>query len=140
VKVDIFRDKIFPFIIGVIVTIITIKLFFSGSILGYADLEKIINSKRTYSLRSSPVLDQIAYCRARYLTENHLQTHNGHQICFNKYGIYHNYGEILAFNFWSDFDIVNAWLDSQSHRNVMMMRWKFIGSSKYKDVTVVVFK
>lgn len=132
-------NKLLPFIFGAVCGYLIVKLLLSSSVLGYMDLEKMINSKRKYPLRNSPKLDQIAYCRARYLVENNLWTHDGHEKCFNKYGVY-SYGEILAKDFIADYDTVIAWLNSPSHKTVMLERWKYIGSSKVGNITVVVFR
>lgn len=105
---------------------------------GYDNLNNLINNQRPYKLISSSKLDQIALCRAKYVLEDHW-THNGHKICFKRYGLTYNYGEILAKGYYSDNDIVNAWLNSSSHNRVMKQNWKYIGSSKWGDITVVVF-
>lgn len=107
---------------------------------GYTDLNNLINQQRNTKLISSTKLDQIAFCRAKYLIDNNLWTHNNYGKCFNKYGIYNNFGEILAKGYYSDNDIVNAWLNSPSHNRVMKMaNWHYIGSSKVGDITTVVF-
>ena len=133
------ENKILPFLLGAVATYIIIKLFFLGSILGYADLRKIINDKRSYPLKPNYTLDLIANCRVKYLVDNNLWTHDGHPICFNKYGVY-SYGEILGQGYTSDYVLVDAWLNSPTHKNVILMKWKYIGIAKLKDITVVTFK
>jgi len=107
---------------------------------GYDNLNKLINARRSYNLVSSPVLDQVAFCRAKYLFINKLWTHYGFQKCFNKHKIYNYYGEILAKGNVPDEVLVEAWMSSLSHRNNMLSDWSFIGSSKYGDITVVTFR
>ena len=131
------KTKLIAFCLGVIFGYLAIKFFF-GSVLGYTNIESGINDKRKYKLRDSGVLDNIANCRAKYLFDNNLWTHDGHKICFNKYKVY-TYGEILAKDFLVDSDIITAWINSPTHKLVMLGRWKKIGSSKYGNIVVVTF-
>lgn len=133
------NNKFIPFIFGAVAGYVIVKMLLSGSVLGYENLNRTINSKRTYPLISSPQLDQIAYCRAKYLFDNNLWTHNGNEKCFYKYGIKWNYGEVLAQGYYDDGVIVQAWLNSPSHRNVMLGNYRYFGSSKMGNITVVTF-
>lgn len=121
-----------------LIILLTLLASFSTVSAGYNDLNNLINNQRNYKLKSSYILDQIALCRAKYVAEGHW-THAGYQTCFNRYGIKWNYGEVLAKGYYSDGDIVNAWLNSPTHKNVMFMNWRNIGSSKWGDIIVVVF-
>ena len=134
-----FYNKLLPFLFGTICGYLIVRLLLSGSVLGTSSLEKMINDKRSYPLKNSARLDQIAYCRAKYLVDNNLWTHNGFKICFNKYGLYSFFGEVLARNFINDYDMVVAWLNSPFHKQVMLGKWRNIGSSKVDNITVVVF-
>ena len=121
------------------ILVLLFYLLFGQSVeAGYIELNNLINQQRKIKLISSPNLDQIAYCRAKYISQGHW-THTDHEICFHKYGIKWNYGEILAQGYYSDKDIVKTWLNSPSHKSVMLGRWRYIGSSKVGDITVVVF-
>jgi uncharacterized protein YkwD len=100
-----------------------------------------INLARSRPLGESSKVNEVAQKRAEFLTKNNQWSHEGFPEFFQtempRGG---KMGEILAKDFNSKHDIIDAWLRSDSHRKVMLENsYEYFGVGRSQNVTVVLF-
>jgi len=108
-----------------------------NSVLGLINQERINRELQPF-IRSEK-LDKVAKCRADYLVDNDLWTHDGFQNCFTSNGVYNFYGENLAKNWATNKAQMNAWMNSETHKNNILGDYKYIGIAELNNVFVTVF-
>lgn len=93
-------------------------------IVGSTELTVKINEQRTAAglseLVESAILNNQACTRAQYLVDNSIWSHAGWISFINRDIFKGKIGENLARNFESSADMVQAWMNSESHKAVIM--------------------
>jgi uncharacterized protein YkwD len=96
----------------------------------------LINGRRAKPLQHSYRLSMVAQCRL-YQVQKYF-SHNNWSYCFILNGVYGNRGEVLARWWGNDPQIVNAWFNSPSHRDVLTSSFRYAGSAQANSYSVVV--
>jgi uncharacterized protein YkwD len=112
----------------------------------YADsLVNNINTQRTYKLTENVRLDKTATIKACDMLKNKYWAHIDLQgryswYLFRQQGFYGYLGEDMAKGFSSNQGIVNAWLNSPTHRTVMLDSvYKYVGIGRCGKFVVAHF-
>lgn len=112
----------------------------------YADsLVNDINSQRTYKLIENYRLDNSATIKACDMLNNHYWSHIDPQgrtswYLFRQQGFYGYIGEDIAKGYTNDKSIINAWLNSPTHRTVMLNSiYTYVGIGKCGNIVVAHF-
>lgn len=104
---------------------------------------EIINDYRKKNglkpLEQTEKLNNVSFCRAKYLYDNNLFVHDGFQKCFSKNKVYGFFGENLARNWKSYDDMVVAWMNSPTHRDNVLGNYNYIGFYDHNGYSVASF-
>jgi len=106
------------------------------------DLLELINqyreSKGLSILKEHSALMEGAEYRAKYLIENKLWSHDGWVEIANQFIRKHFRGENLARNFSTDKQIINAWIASPKHKDILDDKdYYSAGIGRYDEIVVL---
>lgn len=92
-----------------------------------------------YPLKYSTQLTKAAQERAQYTSEGHW-SHDGYTATVSKYYSWKQAGEILARFYNTDNEILTGWLNSPTHKAVMLdCRFREVGIGRYNTYVSVIF-
>lgn len=99
----------------------------------------MVNDERVVDLKGDNKLHQTAQKRACDMDKSRQWSHDGYTDYFKGTG-YTFVGENLARNINDEAQVFNAWMKSESHKEIILnTRYRFMGIGKCGDYTVAHF-
>ena len=101
----------------------------------------LINGNRVNPVVANERLNRVADCRAEFLHSLDIWSHLGWTWCFRINGVYGGIGEVLSKDFDKNEHVVNAWMNSPSHKNVITNEsYTKVGTSQLYNYVIAVFQ